>query len=157
MLQSKKSVEGITITGFSDIEGKLDKTSQLKLAERMLKAAEPRLLQELGGRMLAHKGTLQKSMRSTGPKQNSSGGWYLAYRATTGNEKAGEISNQEKMIFLTNRQFVAERKTKDGKTIRSYVIPADDVIGKTIEKIEPMVMYAMQTKFNEALDEIWED
>lgn len=147
----------ITITGLEDMEKRLDATKQAQLGPRLLKAAEPHLTRALDTVMLAHPGALQKSLRSTGPQKNGYGGWYLAYRATTGNEKPGDIPNPQKMIYLTTRQFVKERKTKNGKIIRNYVIPADDVIGKAVALSETAVISAMESEFEKLMDEIWED
>lgn len=146
----------ITITGFADMEAKLDSTQRVNLAERLLKAAEPHLTQALDTQMLRHPGPLQKSLKSTGAQQNSRGGWFLAYRATTGNERpTDKIKNPQKMIYLTTRQYIKEHKTKQGVTIHSYVIPADDVIGKSVSNSENAVVEAMQNEFNNILDEIW--
>ena len=59
------------------------------------------------------------------------------------------------MIYLTTRQYIKEHKTKQGVTIHSYVIPADDVIGKSVSDSENAVVEAMQNEFNNILDEIW--
>ena len=155
-LKANKSGQ-ITLIGFAEMEAKLDKTQQTDLAGRLLKAAEPYLTKALDSQMLRHPGPLQKSLQSTGAQQNSSGGWYLAYRATTGNERPKDIPHPQKMIYLTNRQFIKEHKNKNGVTIKEYVIPADDVIGKAVTMSENQVVDAMQKEFENILDSIWEE
>ncbi len=154
-LRATKSGQ-IQLEGFAEMEAKLSGTQRANLAERLLTAAEPHLTQALDTQMLRHPGPLQKSLKSTGAQQNSRGGWFLAYRATTGNERpTDKIKNPQKMIYLTTRQYVKEHKTNNGITIRSYVIPADDVIGKAVASSENAVIDAMQSEFNNILDEIW--
>lgn len=115
-------------------------------------------MRALDEEMLRHPGPLQKSLKSTGPQQNAAGGWYLAYRATTGNERPSDSrKNPEKMIFLIQREYVKERKLKNGKTIKSYVIPADDVISKAVSNSENAVLNAMQAAFDQELGRIWDE
>ena len=61
------------------------------------------------------------------------------------------------MIYLTNRQFIKAHKNKNGVTIKEYVIPADDVIGKAVTMSESQVVDAMQKEFENILDSIWEE
>ena len=138
------------------MEKRLNESQRANLAERLLTAAEPHLTQAFDAQMLRHPGPLQRSLKSTGAQKNASGGWYLAYRATTGNERPKDIPNPQKMIYLTTRQFVKKRKTKDGGTVCSYVIPADDVIGKAVAASENAVMNAMEAEFDRILSEIWD-
>ena len=154
-LRANRSGE-ITLEGFSDMEAKLDKTQREDLGGRLLKAAEPILTRAVDAQMLRHPGPLQKSLKSTGAQKTSADGWYLAYRATTGNERPGDIPNPQKMIYLTTRQYIKKRKTKNGVITLSYVIPADDVIGKAIAASERAVTAAMQTEFDNILTGIWE-
>lgn len=147
-----------TITGVNQLELKFDATKNANFAKRMLEAAEPHLMGALDNEMFRHPGPLQKSLKSTGPQQNASGGWYLAYRATTGNERPSDNrKNPEKMIFLVQREYVKERKLKNGKTIKSYVIPADDVISAAVSKSETTVVDAMQAAFDRELGRIWDE
>ena len=155
-LKANKSGQ-ITLIGFAEMEANLDKTQQTDLAGRLLRAAEPYLTNALDSQMLRHPGPLQKSLQSTGAQQNSSGGWYLAYRATTGNERPKDIPNPQKMIYLTNRQFIKEHKNKNGVTIKEYVIPADDVIGKAVTMSESQVVDAMQKEFENIFHSISEE
>lgn len=147
----------ITLEGFSDMEEKLTETQRVNLGERLLKAAEPILTRAVDAQMSRHPGTLQKSLESTGAQQAPSGGWYLAYRATTGNEKPGDIPNPQKMIYLTTRQYIKKRKTKNGTIKLSYAIPEDDVIGKAVAASERAVTNAMQAEFENILNDIWEE
>lgn len=151
--------DGITLTlkGIDELEKKLDLSSKNDISKRMLQAAEPILMGALDAQMLRHPGTLQKSLKSTGAQQTSSGSWYLAYRATTGNEKPGDIPNPKKMIYLTTRQYIKKRKTKNGTIQLSYAIPEDDVIGKAIAASERAVINAMQAEFENILNDIWEE
>lgn len=153
----KDARNGITLTlsGYDELLKKLDDTNKAEMSERMLLAAEPIIRAALDAEMTRHPGKLQQSLQSTGAKQNAAGQWYLAYRATSGNEKSGEKTNPEKMIYLVNREYIRKRKTKSGKTIREYVIPADDVIGKAVSKCEKAVVQAMQDAFNKELELIW--
>ena len=59
------------------------------------------------------------------------------------------------MIYLINREYIRKRKTKSGKPIREYVIPADDVIGEAISQCEKAVIQAMQAAFNREIEKIW--
>lgn len=146
----------VTIKGFDDLQKKLDDTNKAEVSAKMLKAAEPIIKGALDAEMTRHPGPLQQSLKSTGAKQNSRGEWFLAYRATTGNERASDNrTNPEKMVYLINREYIRKRKTKDGKTVNEYVIPADDVIGEAVKKCENSVIDAMQEAFNKALDSIW--
>ena len=151
--------DGITLTlkGLDELEKKLDLSSKNDISTKMLQAAEPILMGALDAQMLRHPGPLQKSLKSTGAQQTSSGSWYLAYRATTGNEKPGDISNPQKMIYLTTRQYIKKRKTKNGTIQLSYAIPEDDVIGKAIAASERAVVNAMQAEFENILNDIWEE
>ena len=155
MAHLRKTSNGdITLMGLNELEQRLDSTQRVNLGERLLRAAEPHLTTALDTVMLSHPGTLQKSLKSTGPKKVGPG-WYLAYRATTGNEKPGDIPNSQKMIYLTTRQYIRERKTKNGKILVDYAIPADDVIGKSVAYSESAVITAMEDEFNRILDGIW--
>lgn len=151
--------DGITLTlnGIDELEKKLDLSSKNDISKRMLQAAEPILMGALDAQMMRHPGPLQKSLKSTGPQQTSAGSWYLAYRATTGNEKPGDIPNPQKMIYLTTRQYIKKRKTKNGTIQLSYAIPEDDVIGKAIAASERAVVNAMQAEFENILNDIWEE
>lgn len=151
--------DGITLTikGLDELEKKMDLSSKNDISKKMLQAAEPILKGALDAQMSRHPGTLQKSLKSTGAQQAPSGGWYLAYRATTGNEKPGDIPNPQKMIYLTTRQYIKKRKTKNGTIQLSYAIPEDDVIGKAIAASERAVVNAMQAEFENILNDIWEE
>ena len=151
--------DGITLTpnGLDELEKKMDLSSKNSISKKMLQAAEPILMGALDAQMMRHPGPLQKSLKSTGPQQTSAGGWYLAYRATTGNEKPGDIPNPQKMIYLTTRQYIKKRKTKNGTIQLSYAIPEDDVIGKAIAASERAVINAMQAEFENILNDIWEE
>lgn len=156
-LRATKSGQ-IKLEGFAEMEAKLSGTQRANLAEKLLAAAEPHLTQALDAQMSRHPGTLQKSLKSTGPQQTSAGGWYLAYRATTGNERpTDKIKNPQKMIYLTTRQYIKKRKTKNGTIQLSYAIPEDDVIGKAIAASERAVINAMQAEFENILNDIWEE
>lgn len=149
---------GITLTlkGFDELEKKLDLFNKKDISKKMLQAAEPILMGALDTEMLRHPGPLQKSLQSTGARQNAAGNWYLAYRATSGNEKKTDNrKNPEKMVYLVNREWIEKRNGKPLK--KGYAIPADDVIGETIKKSEKAVYDAMQDAFNQALTEIWGD
>lgn len=151
--------DGITLTlkGLDELEKKMDLSSKNDISKKMLQAAEPILMGALDAQMSRHPGTLQKSLKSTGAQQAPSGSWYLAYRATTGNEKPGDIPNPQKMIYLTTRQYIKKRKTKNGTIQLSYAIPEDDVIGKAIAASERAVVNAMQAEFENILNDIWEE
>lgn len=156
-LRATKSGQ-IKLEGFAEMEAKLSGTQRANLAEKLLAAAEPHLTQALDAQMMRHPGPLQKSLKSTGPQQTSAGGWYLAYRATTGNERpTDKIKNPQKMIYLTTRQYIKKRKTKNGTIQLSYAIPEDDVIGKAIAASERAVVNAMQAEFENILNDIWEE
>lgn len=156
-LRATKSGQ-IKLEGFAEMEAKLSGTQRANLAEKLLAAAEPHLTQALDAQMMRHPGPLQKSLKSTGPQQTSAGGWYLAYRATTGNERpTDKIKNPQKMIYLTTRQYIKKRKTKNGTIQLSYAIPEDDVIGKAIVASERAVINAMQAEFENILNDIWEE
>lgn len=146
------------ISGFDAMLRDLDTTSKANFSKAMLEAAEPHLVGALDSELTRHPGTLQESMKSTGAKENNYGGWYLAYRATTGNEKPKEKrKNPEKMIYLINREYVREHVSKDGRTIRAYAIPADDVVSKSVERSENTVLNAMQGAFDKELGRIWDE
>lgn len=151
--------DGITLTlkGLDELEKKMDLSSKNDISKKMLQAAEPILMGALDAQMSRHPGTLQKSLKSTGAQRAPSGSWYLAYRATTGNEKPGDIPNPQKMIYLTTRQYIKKRKTKNGTIQLSYAIPEDDVIGKAIAASERAVINAMQAEFENILNDIWEE
>ena len=151
--------DGITLTlkGLDELEKKMDLSSKNDISKKMLQAAEPILMGALDAQMSRHPGALQKSLKSTGAQQAPSGSWYLAYRATTGNEKPGDIPNPQKMIYLTTRQYIKKRKTKNGTIQLSYAIPEDDVIGKAIAASERAVINAMQAEFENILNDIWEE
>lgn len=152
--------DGITLTlkGLDELEKKMDLSSKTDISKRMLQAAEPILMGALDAQMMRNPGPLQKSLKSTGPQQTSAGGWYLAYRATTGNERpTDKIKNPQKMVYLTTRQYIKKRKTKNGTIQLSYAIPEDDVIGKAIAASERAVVNAMQAEFENILNDIWEE
>lgn len=153
----KDKLNGITLTlsGYDELLKKLDDTNRAEMSEIMLLAAEPIIKAALDAEMTRHPGKLQQSLQSTGARQNAAGQWYLAYRATSGNESQGEKTNPEKMIYLINREYIRKRKTKSGKAIREYVIPADDVIGEAISQCEKAVIQAMQDAFNREMERIW--
>lgn len=154
-LKDKRNGITLTLSGYDELLKKLDDTNRAEMSEIMLLAAEPIIKAALDAEMTRHPGKLQQSLQSTGAQQNSSGQWYLAYRATSGNESPGEKTNPEKMIYLINREYIRKRKTKSGKVIREYVIPADDVIGKAISQCEKAVIQAMQDAFNREIEKIW--
>lgn len=155
ILKDKRNGITLTLSGYDELLKKLDDTNRAEMSEIMLLAAEPIIKAALDAEMTRHPGKLQQSLRSTGARQNAAGQWYLAYRATSGNESPGEKSNPEKMIYLINREYIRKRKTKSGKLIREYVIPADDVIGETISQCEKSVVQAMQDAFNREMERIW--
>lgn len=155
ILKDERNGITLTLSGYDELLKKLNDTNKAEMSERMLLAAEPIIKAALDAEMTRHPGKLQQSLQSTGARQNAAGQWYLAYRATTGNEKPGEKTNPEKMVFLINREYIRRRVTRDGKKIKEYVIPADDVIEKAVKKCEAAVTNAMQEAFNRALDEIW--
>lgn len=137
-----------SLEGFDDFIEELGELSRADFGERMLKAAEPHLIRAMDSQMLRHPGTLQKSLKSTGAKKNDKGGWYLAYRPTTGNEKPKDKSNYEKMIYLINREWVGEPGGP------GYAIPADDVVDKAVIMSEDLVYDALSWQFDEILEEI---
>lgn len=149
------------ITGFDEMEDKLNKLTGTSFGDRLLKAAEPHLIRSMDTEMQDHPGTLQKSLRSTGAQRNSAGNWYLAYRATTGNEKKGDKSNPDKMIYLINREYIRIRggrvykRIYKGEEVIGYAIPAYDVITQAIDASENTVLNAMEAEFDKALTEIW--
>lgn len=155
ILKDERSGITLTLSGYDELLKKLDDTNKTKMSETLLLAAEPIIKGALDAEMTRHPGKLQQSLQSTGAQQNAAGQWYLAYRATSGNEKPGEKTNPEKMIYLINREYIRKRKTKGGKPIREYVIPADDVIGEAISQCEKAVVQAMQTAFNREIEKIW--
>lgn len=155
ILKDERSGITLTLSGYDELSKKLDDTNKTKMSETLLLAAEPIIKAALDAEMTRHPGKLQQSLQSTGAQQNSSGKWYLAYRATSGNESPGEKTNPEKMIYLINREYIRKRKTKSGKPIREYVIPADDVIGEAISQCEKAVVQAMQDAFNREMERIW--
>ena len=155
LLIDERNTANFVISGFDELERQLDETNRTEISEAMLKAAEPIIKGALDAEMTRHPGPLQQSLRSTGARQNAAGQWYLAYRATSGNESPGEKTNPEKMIYLINREYIRKRKTKSGKLIREYVIPADDVIGEAISRCEKAVVQAMQDAFNREMERIW--
>lgn len=152
----------LSINGFNELEKQLDDTNKADISARMLNAAEHIIVNALDTEMLRHPGPLQKSLQSTGAKKNARGGWYLSYRATTGNERASDNrTNPEKMVYLVNREYIRTRNGKEyhrkhkGKDVIGFEIPADDVIGEAIEKSESAIVNAMQAEFDKAIDEIW--
>lgn len=155
ILKDKRNGITLTLSGYDELLKKLDDTNKAEMSERMLLAAEPIIKAALDAEMIRHPGKLQQSLQSTGAQQNAAGQWYLAYRATSGNESPGDKSNPEKMIYLINREYIRKRKTKSGKLIREYVIPADDVIGEAIPQCEKAVIQAMQYAFNREIEKIW--
>ena len=155
ILKDKRNGITLTLSGYDELLKKLDDTNRAEMSEVMLLAAEPIIKAALDAEMTRHPGKLQQSLQSTGARQNAAGQWYLAYRATSGNENPGEKTNPEKMIYLINREYIRKRKTKSGKLIREYVIPADDVIGEAILRCEKAVVQAMQDAFNREMERIW--
>lgn len=155
ILKDERSGITLTLSGYDELLKKLDDTNKAEMSGTMLLAAEPIIKAALDAEMTRHPGKLQQSLQSTGARQNAAGQWYLAYRATSGNESPGEKSNPEKMVYLINREYIRKRKTKSGKVIREYVIPADDVIGKAISQCEKAAIQAMQDAFNKELEKIW--
>ena len=155
ILKDERSGITLNMSGYDELLKKLDDANRAEMSEIMLLAAEPIIKAALDAEMTRHPGKLQQSLQSTGAQQNAAGQWYLAYRATSGNESPGEKSNHEKMIYLINREYIRKRKTKSGKLIREYVIPADDVIGEAISQCEKAVVQAMQAAFNRELERIW--
>lgn len=155
ILKDKRNGITLTLSGYDELLKKLDDTNRAEMSEVMLLAAEPIIKAALDDEMTRHPGKLQQSLQSTGARQNAAGQWYLAYRATSGNESPGEKTNPEKMIYLINREYIRKRKTKSGKLIREYVIPADDVIGEAISRCEKAVVQAMQDAFNREMERIW--
>ena len=145
-----------SVFGISQLEASLNDINDAELAERMLKAAEPLIKNALDAEMERHPGPLQHSLRSTGVRQNSRGGYYLAYRATKGNERPGEISNPQKMIYLTTRQYIRNGRLPNGAHTHNYAIPADDVITKAVLECEDYVIDAMQTAFNKKIGGIFD-
>lgn len=155
ILKDERNGITLTLSGYDELLKKLDNTNKAEMSEKMLLAAEPIIKSALDAEMTRHPGKLQQSLQSTGARQNAAGQCYLAYRATSGNESPGEKTNPEKMIYLINREYIRKRKTKSGKTIREYVIPADDVIGEAISQCEKAVVQAMQDAFNREIEQIW--
>lgn len=156
LLIDERNTANFVISGFDELEKQLDETNRTEISEAMLKAAEPIIKAALDAEMTRHPGPLQQSLRSTGARRNSAGQWYLAYRATNGNERDSDNrKNTEKMVFLINREYIRRRVTRDGRQIKEYAIPADDVIEKAVKRCEAAVTNAMQEAFNRALDEIW--
>lgn len=156
LLIDERNTADFVLKGFDELEKQLDETQKKEFASEMLKAAEPIIKGALDSEMMRHPGPLQQSLKSTGARRNSHGGWYLAYRATTGNERASDNrKNTEKMVYLINREYIRKRKTKSGRTIKEYAIPADDVIEKAVKKSENAICDAMQEVLNKALDSIW--
>ena len=155
ILKDKRNGITLTLSGYDELLKKLDDTNRAEMSDVMLLAAEPIIKAALDAEMTRHPGKLQQSLQSTGARQNAAGQWYLAYRATSGNESPGEKTNPEKMIYLINREYIRKRKTKSGKLIREYVIPADDVIGEAISRCEKAVVQAMQDAFNREMERIW--
>lgn len=156
LLIDERNTANFVIQGFDELERQLDETNRTEISEAMLKAAEPIIKGALDAEMTRHPGPLQQSLRSTGARQNAAGQWYLAYRATNGNERDSDNrKNTEKMVFLINREYIRRRVTRDGRQIKEYAIPADDVIEKAVKRCEAAVTNAMQEAFNRALDEIW--
>lgn len=144
----------LTLEGFDELEKKLDTTNKDSVSQKMLRAAEPILKRALDAQMLRHPGPLQKSLQTTGPQKNKKGDWYVAYRATTGNERPTDNrTNPEKMVYLINREYI---RTRNGKPlVREYAIPADDVIEEAVSRCKPLVDAALQEAFDQALSEIW--
>lgn len=156
ILKDKRNGITLTLSGYDELLKKLDDTNRAEMSEVMLLAAEPIIKAALDAEMTRHPGKLQQSLQSTGARQNAAGQWYLAYRATNGNERDSDNrKNTEKMVFLINREYIRRRVTRDGRQIKEYAIPADDVIEKAVKRCEAAVTNAMQEAFNRALDEIW--
>lgn len=156
ILKDERSGITLTLSGYDELLKRLDDTNKTKMSETLLLAAEPIIKAALDAEMTRHPGPLQQSLRSTGARRNSAGQWYLAYRATNGNERESDNRrNTEKMVFLINREYIRRRVTRDGRQIKEYAIPADDVIEKAVKRCEAAVTNAMQEAFNRALDEIW--
>lgn len=145
-----------SVFGISQLEASLNDINDAELAEKMLKAAEPLIKDALDAEMERHPGPLQHSLRSTGVRQNSRGGYYLAYRATKGNERPGEISNPQKMIYLTTRQYIRNGRLPNGAHTHNYAIPADDVITKAVRACEDSVIEAMQDVLSKKIGGIFD-
>lgn len=159
VLQDQRNQEYIRpTTSLLRFEYNLSKLGNVDaLSERMLKAAKPYLMHALDVQMMAHPGPLQQSLKPKGPNRYENGGYYLAYRATTGNERPGEKKNQEKMIYLINREYIREGYLPDGRYVENdYVIPADDVILHAVWASENQVLDAMQKEFDKILEEAFD-
>ena len=103
LLIDERNTANFVIQGFDELEKQLDETNRTEISEAMLKAAEPIIKSALDAEMTRHPGPLQQSLRSTGARRNSAGQWYLAYRATNGNERESDNRrNTEKIVFLIN-------------------------------------------------------
>lgn len=156
ILKDERNKSAIKIFGVTELMEKADKTGKLELSKKMLDAAAPHLIAAFDGEMERHPGTLQKSLKSTGAVKNSRSGWYLAYRATTGNEKpTDKRTNPEKMVYLINREYVRNGILPNGQLVAAYVIPEDNVIEKAVDKCENKVVDTMQRVFNEEIERIW--
>ncbi|RGN03782.1 hypothetical protein [Blautia obeum] len=153
LIDERTGIE-FTLEGFDELEKRLDETNKDSISQAMLRVAEPILIRALDAQMARHPGPLQKSMATTGPQKNSKGNWYVAYRATTGNERpTDKITNPQKMIYLINREYI---RTRRGKPLtKEYAIPADDVIEEAINRSKPLIDNALQEAFDKALSEIW--
>ena len=65
ILIDQRNNGNFAITGFAELEAKMDQMQNVKLGERLLKAAEPHIITAMDTQMLRHKGPLQKSLKST--------------------------------------------------------------------------------------------
>lgn len=154
LLADQRNSGTINVIGFDRLAKNLDAITRGDYSSRLLSAAEAQIIRAVDAEMSRHPGELQQSMESTGPRRGSYG-WYLAYRATDGNEKDGERKNTEKMVFLINREYIRQRNGHD--LTHPYAIPADDVITKAVLASYERVLDAMQTEFDRIVAALWED
>lgn len=138
--------------GFDEMLKMLEKLGHMEVAEAMLSAAEPILMAAVDSELQRHPGQLANSMKSTGVKKNSMGNFYIAYRATGQDSRTG-MRNAEKMAYLINDELVPETVI-NGVTRRSYKIPADDIIGKALQKCEEKINKKMDKVFNDAISRL---
>lgn len=118
------------------------------IARKMLASAEPVIVSALDAEMIDHPkkgaGTLRQSLKSTGPVKTGSGFYYLAYRATGPDGSGWKRSNQDKMIYLCNREYIYNK----------YAIPAYDVVGDAVSRSRNVCEKRMQSVFDEEVGKI---
>lgn len=118
------------------------------IARKMLSSAEPVIVSALDAEMIDHPkngpGTLRQSLKSTGPVRTGGGSFYLAYRATGPDGSGWKRSNQDKMIYLCNREYIYNK----------YVIPAYDVVGDAVARSKGICEKRMQEVFDEEVGKI---